>query len=241
MPQPRFLPLAAFLTCVLTSHGAASVTINDGQIGASVYRALGNAVQSANLPGTADATALASFTDSFLSSATRAIDDDGISISLEQLRGGGYRDYAYGYAYAYFTPDVDTPYSVSGSFANSAGNGSFYLELYQGSQLYFGQQTSLYGAFSQQIGDPNEGTFSGSPTGLLRAGSQYLFVVTAVSQAWPSADDGASTAGTFRLQFGDPDVEIVPEPASIAVWSCLSLGAIGMTWVRKRRVSSTRR
>jgi hypothetical protein len=249
MTNPRTLASCCCFALLLLggSTASAAVTITGGQAYASVHRKANDLFDYDSIYGTADATATASLVG-FLSTAERITSGATITYDLEQFREGGNTDIAYGYIYTDFVVDVDTAYAISGRFTNSAGTTYMQtvLQKLSGGQIafYHAMANVSDGLFSAEVGgtDANQGYYrEGSANGVLLAGHQYRLYTTAYTQAYPNADDSATASGSFTLQFGDPDVEIVPEPASIAVWSCLSLGAVGTTWVRKRRVSSTRR
>lgn len=222
------------------STASAAVTITDGSLYASVYdSATGSADDGGNI-GAGSNSATASL-DGFLSMTERITSGDAITHNFDQFREGGASDYSAGSAYTYFVVDVDTAYSISGSFTNSAGD-TYMRTLLQDlsvgppafDNLLYNRSETPYSAIVGNEDGNLTNSLNGSASGVLLAGHQYMFYTYGHTQAWPEADDGATASGSFTLQFGEPDVEIVPEPASIAVWSCLGLGAVGIAISRRR-------
>jgi hypothetical protein len=223
--------------CLGGSMASAAVTITNGSIYALVHE---NATENSDAVyngeyyidgGTGSASALG--VPGFLSQCDRIVSGDAITHNFEQMRKAGLYDYALGEVYTYIEVDFDTPFSLSGSFTNSAGYTDMYtvlIDISLNTLLYRSALSNSADApYSAVVGgtDGNQGyTLEGSESGILLAGHTYQFYSYAHTFAYPSADDGATATGEITLQFGDPDVEIVPEPASITVWSCLGLTAI---------------
>jgi hypothetical protein len=238
VPQLCILSISTALNMLLATVCIGGVTINQGGVGSYVIRQSSLASDDVNLTGTTDEAALATISESFFSSTSRAIDDTGISIGLVRSRDGGWGDHATGYAYAEFTIDVDTAYSVSGYFSSPRGYANLMGSLYDFStgNFVFAQATAAYGPLDAHFGAyGGTTTIDGSLFGTLFAGHQYQFFVNATVSADPDADEGALAIGTARLQFSEISTEVIPEPASLAVWSCLGLTTIGATWWQRRR------
>jgi hypothetical protein len=249
MMNIRFL--AACCSALLFLGGStarAAVTVTGGNTFAIVYDSATGSGDQELISGASDAAANASL-DGFLGLAERVTSGAAITHNFEQLRQGAYQssnssDYSEGYVYTVFEVDVDTPYSLSGSFTNSAAHTFMYtylVDLSAAQEVFANQlRNTSDSPYSAIVGNQDGNFYSylaGNASGVFLAGHEYGFYTSAYTQAYPDADVGATASGSFTLQFGDPDVEIVPEPASIAVWSCLGLGAIGMTWVRRRKAA----
>jgi hypothetical protein len=218
------------------STASASVTITSGQVYAAVRENYFNLWDEGSLYGTANPFATATLTGS-LSTTQRTTASQSIRHEFEHLRTGAEYDYAFGAAFADFYVDADTTYSLFGDYTNSSGYASVYVSLFNltTGEYLFHQYDQNYAVSSHIVTlDMTSGW-----TGILLAGNSYRLNTEAGTFVNHSADDGATASGSFTIQFGDPAVEIVPEPASIAVWSCLGLGAVGMTWVRRRKVLSS--
>lgn len=242
MTNFRMLSFSSAMLLLLCSaqSGLAGVTITASSVGSEIFCDFAGGYTSQYLLGPTN-TATATL-PSHWSTTQRMSSSDGILTSFDQKRTGTRSDYAIGYSYTEFVVDVDTTYSIIGNFANLSGYTAVLVQLYD---LSAGQHSFLRwvendadAPFSMTLNAASESSVDvmlGSASGTLMAGHQYRFDTRAESSANPIPDDGATASGEITLQFGEPDVEVVPEPASIAVWSCLGLGAVGMTCVRRRR------
>lgn len=233
--------VAICLGSVLANPAAATVTITAGETYALVSDG-GTAQDVDDLFGTTDATATASLPGLFsqtLRSATAA----SITATFNQFRTGSGGVLALGIVRATFDVDADTTYALGGSFANTSGQTFLFSSLFDQSTATYlfdnYQDNHAFNPFTANLGATNgnlQNQYAGSLTGTLLAGHTYEWLVHGQTGATYATDDGATATGSAILSFGDdPPTEIVPEPASIAVWACLGLTATGLGWRRRRR------
>jgi hypothetical protein len=234
------LPAVLLIMLGSSQLTSASVTITGGFVHAYVFNDLGFVEDGS---GTANSSATASLGGS-LSMTQQSSNSQGIEHDFEQLRvGGSYYNDASGWSSTYFEVNANTSYSVFGEFANSLGGTLMNVVLFDITlgQPLFDQRDSNYATspYTATVGTESGNQYAiifGSAKGTLLAGHSYHFATQAHTQRLEE-DNGATASGSFKLQFGDPNVEIVPEPASVAVWSGLGLGAICTTWVRRRKIA----
>jgi hypothetical protein len=134
----------------------------------------------------------------------------------------GFSSTAYGRTFYTVDFTIDTPYLftfVSTIFSNPVLPSQALATL-----LHVPSSTLIAGNFGAS------GQFD---SGVLAPGSYKLTV-----DEYASATDH-TTNFDFDFQLTDPTNPVVPEPASIAVWGCLGLTAVGYRWRRARTSQSS--
>lgn len=240
--------LLPLLAAIGLASSAAALTINSATIDSSVTNGSSSAVSS--FSGTSIPT-------SFLLDATEhngdysrvQIDYSGfgdqvtISYRVEQKRSGGIGDYAQGFVNTLgFTVATNASYELSGSYAvkdvTTAGRLSFsaYLnDVTAASGFIALSQQSSYNTVDESFtlgangGDNYNGNI-GSLTGSLIAGHSYKFLFSALTQANPDADGGATAFGNVMLKIGGG----APVPDSGATFMLLGASVMGLAALRRR-------
>jgi len=192
--------------------------------------------------GTATAT-LPGYSSTTTSAFSTVGDSAVFSSVFDQSREGLYGSSSGGIASTNFSSDVDVPYVASGTFLSSNGYpalGGYLYDSTTSAYLYNSVQRSSSGAaFTLGGTDGNYyNYFSGSLTGTLLAGHNYIWAASASNIAFPGTDDGATTSGNVTLTIGTPQVPVVPEPSGIAIWSLMALGVAGTRRFARPKASS---
>lgn len=222
------------LLAVFVTSAQADVVVNYAYTHAQVYQSAPYSFVGNGSSSLAGDTVNAS-QPGFSSTTSSLFGNSGFSTTFDQSRLGGQDDYSHGYAYSNFTAGSNEPYSISGSFTNSAGYTYLYAHLYDYSAgyIFYNYQTN-YGGTTLTLGNTagnNANSLFGSLMGNLVAGHQYQWYSVAYSQAGPGADGGATASGSTNLQLN----AAVPEPASMLAWGLIAgVGAVGYR-LRKRK------
>lgn len=125
-----------------------------------------------------------------------------------------------------FTARNNETYAIVGSFGNgSDGVTCLDISLYDvtdGLFLFRNSQEVNGGGASLVVGG-TQGIYelSGSQTGFLAEGHNYIAYVLTSTYAYPGEGSGGLAEGGFSFRFGD-----VPEPSSFLIWCGLGLVAI---------------
>lgn len=172
-----------------------------------------------------------------------------LDYDMSHVRTGAYLSYSQSFQSTLtFTANVDTTYAISGQYdvddVTTAGRALSYVYLQNlttGSGYEFRDfEISDYTvdeSFTMGVageGDTNS-IFEGSQSGILIAGNEYKFYFSNLTQAFPSADGGASATGCVTLSIGGATggcgSSSVPEPMPLAL-----LGAgLAVLGLRRRR------
>ena len=175
-----------------------------------------------------------------------------LDFDMNHVRTGSYLSYSQSYqSVLNFTANVNTTYSISGEYsADDATTAGRTFSLVYLRNITAGNVDEFRDfEFSEQtvdesftVGTAGEGdlnsAFTGSQFGNLIAGNEYSFYFSNFTQAFPSADGGASATGCVTLSIGGATgagscgaIPSVPEPIPLTL-----LGAgIAVLGLRRRK------
>ncbi len=215
----------------VTSQSRADITVTSAETRADVSDASTMSFVSDSSSSLAGATVFAML-PGFSSTHTSAYSSTALSNTFSQTRLGFLDDYSFGHGFLYFTANANDAYSISGSFTNSDGFNYFHANLYDvtnSAYLFYNVQYN-FGGTTQSLGNTSGNYYNdlqGSLTGSLTAGNQYFWQATAYTQAYPSADTGATASGSAMFQLNS-----IPEPSSLAF---LAIAGFGIMLYRRRK------
>ncbi|MDZ4780205.1 MAG: hypothetical protein SGJ19_08135 [Planctomycetia bacterium] len=242
MPQLRNIIRATAIVFLLAPGISASIIVNDGSIETLVGVGPSGPYDVDSVSGVWNGTSSFMLSEC-VSHISLSTNGDSATTVFDFQRSGDYYDQAVGRTAITFTSVMDQPFVLSGGIANFTGHTICEALLYDnttgGYLFYTAQHNYSPDPHTVELGLGGGNVYGGtqgSLFGTLIAGHSYYWTVSALTSSRDNVDDGATGIGSFSLRVGDaPPIEAVPEPASVAVWSCLGLIAIGGAWWEKRR------
>jgi hypothetical protein len=238
-----------FLVSLAAGSAEGAVTISTSQHEARVYNASPftmdyDTTSSTSIPASIDLSATMAGGTAASHLTRSAAGNTVFDVTFSGLRTGSKYSYAQSSGNDRLTVDVPTSFAVSGT-STMSGAGGLVLEylikhVATDTIIFYSAQRSGYTPNESFTLGLTEGDFYnnliGSPTGLLQPGVDYQFYYTAYVYSYPVEQPPASHSGEITVIFADAP-NVVPEPATLAIWSLFGAVGMGIGWRRRRRAA----